>query len=144
MAGVASNASNFASVESIDAHGRNVALLREDETKTTVIWLYQNQEGENENCRRNCEIRSCFLASIIYRCRPAGGVRADKNPQSVQVTIRIDFGRAIKTMSSIQAQRAWSTQLKPLKYRSYRSLKDDTQNIPWQGSKAFEIPADAP
>lgn len=39
---------NYAAVESIDAHGRNVALLREDETKTTVIWLYQNPEGENE------------------------------------------------------------------------------------------------
>jgi anti-sigma factor RsiW len=44
---------NFAAVESIDAHGRNVALLREDETKTTVIWLYQNQEGENESSGEN-------------------------------------------------------------------------------------------
>jgi anti-sigma factor RsiW len=40
---------NFAAVESIDAYGRNVALLRETETKTTVIWLYQNQEGDNES-----------------------------------------------------------------------------------------------
>lgn len=39
---------NFAAVESIDAHGRNVALLRENDSKTTVIWLYQNPEGENE------------------------------------------------------------------------------------------------
>ena len=39
---------NFAAVESIDAPGRNVALLREDDTKTTVIWLYQKPEGENE------------------------------------------------------------------------------------------------
>jgi len=39
---------NFAAVESIDAHGRSVALLRENESKTTVIWLYQDQEGENE------------------------------------------------------------------------------------------------
>jgi anti-sigma factor RsiW len=39
---------SFASVESIDAYGRSVALLREQETKTTVIWLYQDQEGENE------------------------------------------------------------------------------------------------
>jgi anti-sigma factor RsiW len=39
---------NFAAVESIDAYGRSVALLREDQTKTTVIWLYQDQEGENE------------------------------------------------------------------------------------------------
>ncbi len=39
---------NFASVDSIDSYGRSVALLREDDTKTTVIWLFQNQEGEHE------------------------------------------------------------------------------------------------
>ena len=39
---------SFASVESIDAYGRSVALLRENDSKTTVIWLYQNEEGENE------------------------------------------------------------------------------------------------
>jgi anti-sigma factor RsiW len=38
--------SNLATVESIDAYGRSVALLREDESKTTVIWLYQ--EGDDE------------------------------------------------------------------------------------------------
>ena len=43
------DANNYASVESIDAHGRNVALLREEETKTTIIWVYQDSEGENEN-----------------------------------------------------------------------------------------------
>ena len=39
---------NFATVESIDSYGRSVALLREDESKTTVIWLYQNPEGDDE------------------------------------------------------------------------------------------------
>jgi hypothetical protein len=39
---------NFATVESIDAYGRDVALLREHESKTTVIWLYQNPENESE------------------------------------------------------------------------------------------------
>ena len=39
---------NFATVDSIDAFGRNIAVLRENETKTTIIWLYQNQEGEDE------------------------------------------------------------------------------------------------
>ena len=39
---------NLATVESIDSFGRNVAMLREDESKTTVIWLYQNQEGDDE------------------------------------------------------------------------------------------------
>ena len=38
----------FAAVDSIDAHGRSVALLRENETKTTVIWLYEDQEGGHE------------------------------------------------------------------------------------------------
>ncbi len=39
---------SFAAVDSIDAHGSSVALLRENETKTTVIWLYQDEEGEND------------------------------------------------------------------------------------------------
>jgi anti-sigma factor RsiW len=49
---------NFAAVESIDAHGRNVALLREDETKTTVIWLYQ--EGEDESSGENTDAGPSF------------------------------------------------------------------------------------
>src|SRR5262245_47298860 len=51
---------NVAAVESIDAHGRNVALLRQDETKTTVIWLYQNQEGEDESSGENAETNPAF------------------------------------------------------------------------------------
>lgn len=51
---------NFASVESIDAHGRNVALFRDSETKTTVIWLYQNQEGEDESSGETTEASPSF------------------------------------------------------------------------------------
>jgi anti-sigma factor RsiW len=51
---------NFAAVESIDAHGHNVALWREDETKTTVIWLYHNQEGEHELSGENTETAPSF------------------------------------------------------------------------------------
>jgi predicted anti-sigma-YlaC factor YlaD len=51
---------NFVSVESIDAHGRNVALLREDETKTTVLWLYQNPEGEDESTGEATETGHSF------------------------------------------------------------------------------------
>jgi hypothetical protein len=40
---------NFAIVESIDAYGRNVALLREHDSKTTVIWLYQSPDNEDED-----------------------------------------------------------------------------------------------
>ena len=51
---------NFASVDSIDGYGRDVALLREDETKTTVIWLYQKQEGENEAVEENSPTAPAF------------------------------------------------------------------------------------
>ena len=57
-AGVEAN--SYASVESIDAHGRNVALLREDETKTTIIWLYQDPEGEDENVEESAKSGPAF------------------------------------------------------------------------------------
>jgi hypothetical protein len=31
-------------------------------------------------------------------------------------------------------------QLRVLKYRSYRLLKDETQTVPWRGDKSFDIP----
>ena len=51
---------NLATVESIDAYGRNVALLHEDETNTTVIWLYQPQESENDSSTEPSEARPSF------------------------------------------------------------------------------------
>ena len=44
-----SNQGNVAAVDSIDGHGFNVAVFRESKTKTTVIWLFENQEGEDES-----------------------------------------------------------------------------------------------
>jgi len=51
---------SFANVESIDAYGRNVALLRENESKTTVIWLYEDQEGENESADESAKSAPAF------------------------------------------------------------------------------------
>jgi anti-sigma factor RsiW len=51
---------NFASVESIDAYGRNVALFRDNDTNTTVIWLYQNQEGEDDSSGEPTETGHSF------------------------------------------------------------------------------------
>jgi hypothetical protein len=64
---------------------------------------------------------------------------ADTAPKSVQVTVKSilasnqsdEFDPKLKSLEQ---------QLKPLKQRSFRALKDETQTIPWQGSKAFEIP----
>ena len=64
---------------------------------------------------------------------------AEKNPQSVQVTIGTilvsnqndEFDSKLKGMEK---------QLRVLKYRSYRLLRNETQNVPWQGNRVFEIP----
>ena len=57
---LAGQRNSFASVDSIDAFGRNVAVLRENETKTTIIWLYQNQEGEDESIGEKSEAGPSF------------------------------------------------------------------------------------
>jgi len=77
---------------------------------------------------------SAFLVSAVG----LGGA-AEKNPQSVQVTIRTilagnkadEFDAKLKGMEQ---------QLKALKYRSYRSLKDDSKVVSWQGTQSFDIP----
>jgi hypothetical protein len=64
---------------------------------------------------------------------------AEKNPESVHVTIRTilagnkgeEFDPKLKGMEQ---------QLKTLKYSSYRSLKDDDQDVPWRDTGSFEIP----
>jgi hypothetical protein len=80
-----------------------------------------------------------LLFSLVSIAVAVGGEAAEKVPQAVQVTIRTilagnksdEFDPKLKDMEA---------QLKPLKYRSYRSLKDDGQTIPWQGTKSFDIP----
>jgi hypothetical protein len=79
------------------------------------------------------------LFSLIFILGAGWVGAAEKNPQSVVVTIRTilagnksdEFDPKLKGMEQ---------QLKPLKYRSYRSLKDEGQNVPWQGTKSFDIP----
>ena len=78
-----------------------------------------------------------FSLSLFAQQDLAGA--AEKNPQSVQVTIRSilaenkndEFDAKLKGMEQ---------QLKSLKYRSYRSLKDESKSVPWQGTQSFDIP----
>jgi len=64
---------------------------------------------------------------------------AEKTPQSVQVTIRSILA-ANKTDEFDTKLKGMEQQLKSLKYRSYRSLKDESKTVPWQGTQSFEIP----
>ena len=64
---------------------------------------------------------------------------AEKQPQAVQVSIGTilannqndEFDAKLKGME---------TQLKVLKYRSYRLLKNESQTVPWRGERIFDIP----
>lgn len=64
---------------------------------------------------------------------------AEKQPQSVQVNI----GTILASNQSDEFDanlKGLETQLRVLKYRSYRLLKNDSQTVPWRGEKVFEIP----
>ncbi len=54
------NKGNLAAVESVDGHGFNVAVFRESKTKTTVIWLFQNQEEEDESSAESAPTDPAF------------------------------------------------------------------------------------
>src|ERR1051325_2312839 len=75
---------NLASVESIDGHGFNVALLREAKTKTTVIWLFENQETEDDNSVKPAASAQFFSPGAPRRRSPgrrraAGPARPTQN-----------------------------------------------------------------
>jgi hypothetical protein len=80
-----------------------------------------------------------LLFSLFLVSSGGWGGAAEKNPQSVQVTIRTilagnkadEFDAKLKGMEQ---------QLKSLKYRSYRSLKDESKVVAWQGAQSFDIP----
>lgn len=72
--------------------------------------------------------------AVAYSVNPA-----ENNSQTVRVKIGTilannrsdDIDPKLKTMRS---------QLKVMKYRSYRLLKEETQNVAWQGNAVFDIP----
>ena len=80
-----------------------------------------------------------LLFSLSLFAQPGWVGAAEKNPQSVQVTIRSILAEN-KTDEFDAKLKGMEQQLKSLKYRSYRSLKDDTKSVPWQGTQSFDIP----
>ena len=83
--------------------------------------------------------RQVLLFSLFALIAAAGRGAAQKPPEVVSVKIgtilagnqKDEFDSRLKGLEK---------QLRVLKYRSYRLLKDESQNVPWQGSKVFEIP----
>lgn len=89
--------------------------------------------------RRKTLLSLVLLSSLALAAGVMWASAAEKTPQSVHVTIRTilagnksdEFDPKLKGMEQ---------QLKTLKYRSYRSLKDDAQDVPWHDTGSFEVP----
>ena len=64
---------------------------------------------------------------------------AEKQPQSVQVSIGTILASNQNDEFDVKLK-GMEPQLKVLKYRSYRLLKNESQTVPWRGEKVFEIP----
>jgi anti-sigma factor RsiW len=50
----------FTFVESVDAHGSNFALFRQAETRTTVIWLFEDLENHDEAPEESSTVNPSF------------------------------------------------------------------------------------
>ena len=84
-------------------------------------------------------LKAALLSNLLIVLAAAWIQAADKNSQLVHVTIGTilasnqndEFDARLKGMEK---------QLKVMKYRSYRSLKEESQDVAWQGNGVFEIP----
>jgi hypothetical protein len=77
-----------------------------------------------------------YLIILIGRY-PAGA--AENQSQ----TVRVKIGTILANNQNDEIDpklNVMKNQLKVMKYRSYRLLKEETQNVPWQRSAAFDIP----
>jgi hypothetical protein len=79
------------------------------------------------------------LFSLFLVIASAGPGVAQKQPQIVQVRIGTILASNQNDEFDVKLKNLES-QLRVLKYRSYRLLKDESQNVPWKGTNIFEIP----
>jgi len=84
-------------------------------------------------------LKAALLFNLLIFLAAAWIQAADKNSQPVHVTIGTilagnqndEFDARLKGMEK---------QLKVMKYRSYRWLKEESQDVAWGGNGVFEIP----
>ncbi len=84
-------------------------------------------------------LKQVLLFSFISWAASSPVNAAENNSQ----TVRVRIGTILATNQSDEIDsrlNAMKNQLKVMKYRSYRLLKDETQNVSWQGNAAFDIP----
>jgi hypothetical protein len=84
-------------------------------------------------------LKQILLFSLISWAGVSPVNSAENNSQ----TVRVKIGTILATNQNDEIDprlNAMKNQLKVMKYRSYRLLKEETQNVSWQGNAAFDIP----
>lgn len=83
--------------------------------------------------------RALLFSWLIYLAAACPVNSAENNSQ----TVRVKIGTILASNQSDEIDPKLNTvknQLKVMKYRSYRLLKEETQNVAWQGNAVFDIP----
>jgi hypothetical protein len=91
------------------------------------------------NLRRRILTRALLFSCLSFFPTAYSLKAADSSSQ----TVRVKIGTILASNQSDEFDPKLNTmknQLKVMKYRSYRLLKEDIQNVPWQGNASFDIP----
>ena len=83
--------------------------------------------------------RALLFSFLIHLTAVCSANAAENNSQIVRVKI----GTILASNQSDEIDpklNSMKNQLKVMKYRSYRLLKEETQNVAWQGNAVFDIP----
>jgi len=87
--------------------------------------------------------RVILFSVLVYLFLVVGYYDPLYGAESRAQTVRVRIGTILASNQSDEIDPKLNTmrnQLKVMKYRSYRLLKEETQNVSWQGNAAFDIP----
>jgi hypothetical protein len=82
-------------------------------------------------------LRPSLLSSLVFVAAYANGAENSMKP------VQLKIGTILASNQSDQFDarlKPMEKQLKVMKYRSYRLLKEDSQSVPWNDNATFEIP----
>lgn len=82
-------------------------------------------------------LRPSLLSSLLLLAAYANGAENSMKP------VQLKIGTILATNQSDEFDarlKPMEKQLKVMKYRSYRLLKEDSQSVPWNDNATFEIP----
>ena len=82
-------------------------------------------------------LKASLLSSLLFLAVYANGAENGSKPIQVKIGTILASNETDQFDARLQPM---ERQLKVMKYRSYRLLKEDSQSVPWNDNATFEIP----